>query len=114
MVATANPPLVAPPAGTPAVPPPPAFQIGPGPTWQVRGMTCRQLLDASPRDRDAATLFYYGYLAGRTKMDVIDTNRMNADLRRVMDECASNPSQTIPNAFEQKLSTPPRWFWEAR
>jgi hypothetical protein len=107
-----NPPEAAPPAGRPAPAPPLAFQFGPGQTWQVKQVTCRQLLEAPPRDRDAATIFYYGYLAGRTRLDVVETSKMDAELRRVIDQCARNPSLNVAQAFQQTLTTQPRWIWE--
>jgi HdeA/HdeB family protein len=110
------------PAPIPALAPQPAPALAPqqageplfapGQAWQVRRFTCARLLAAPERDRNAATMFYYGYLAGRTKLEVIDTNKMDGDLRRVMNECARNPGQTVTDAFQQKLSKTPRWIWQ--
>lgn len=86
--------------------------LGPGQIWPVTRVTCRQLLAASDRDRSAATLFYYGYLAARAGLTNIEIGKIDGDLRRVMDRCARMPDLTLTNAFQETLSTPPRWFWE--
>ncbi len=110
----------APPAGGPgavvmqAVPQQPlgAPLTGIGRTWQVRRLTCRQLLVAPDREREAETMFYYGYLAARTGVETIDTGKIDAALRRVTAQCERAPNLPVAEAFQQTLSTPPRWLWQ--
>jgi hypothetical protein len=101
----------APPA--PASPPPAATsapaprvtseaQIAPG-RWDVERVRCSDLLSADDEDRAAATLFYYGYLAAKAGIQVIDVNQIDANVRKVMDRCAVAPNITVPQAFRQAL-----------
>lgn len=83
-----------------------------GQAWQVRRFACAQLLAAPEHERTATAMFYYGYLAGRTKIEAIDPARIDADVRRVFDQCAHSPAESVADAFQQTLSKPPRWFWQ--
>ena len=48
----------------------------PGTKWDVTQIRCEQLLGADDDDRAAASMFYYGYLAARSGLTVIDTGKM--------------------------------------
>lgn len=104
-------PVVTPGFATPGFAP--TFVSAGGQPWQVRRVTCAQLLAAPERDREAAAMFYYGYLAGRRRAEAIEAGRADADLRRAMQQCARNPGLAVAAAFEQTLYTPPRWIWQA-
>jgi hypothetical protein len=102
---------VAPPA--PAAPPqeagPPSepratseAQIAPG-RWDVERVRCSDLLGASDDDRAAAAMFYYGYLAAKAGLHVIDVSQIDVNVRKVMDRCAAAPNITVPQAFRQAL-----------
>ena len=58
-----------------APPPPPRVtseaQIAPG-RWVVDQVRCSDLLGAADEDREAAAMFYYGYLAAKAGIRVID------------------------------------------
>ena len=85
------------PLPAPAAAPPPA--PGSGPMWDVTRVTCGQLLNAADDDRDAAVMFYYGYLAASSHIRVIDVSMIDTNVRRVMDQCEANPNLTIPQAY---------------
>ena len=96
-------------AATPpeAAPPPPPrvtseAQIAPG-RWVVDQVRCSDLLGAADEDREAAAMFYYGYLAAKAGIRVIDVNQIDGNVRRVMDRCAAAPNITVPQAFRQAL-----------
>ena len=97
-----------PPAPPPeAAPPPPPrvtseAQIAPG-RWVVDQVRCSDLLGAADEDREAAAMFYYGYLAAKAGIRVIDVNQIDGNVRKVMDRCASTPNITVPQAFRQAL-----------
>src|SRR5207302_9984554 len=101
-----------PPATPPqAAPPPPPrvtseAQIAPG-RWVVDQVRCSDLLGAADEDREAAAMFYYGYLAAKAGIRVIDVNQIDGNVRKVMDRCAAAPNITVPQAFRQAL-------WPAR
>lgn len=102
----------APPAAAASPPPeaapPPAprvtseAQIAPG-RWDVVRVRCSDLLGASDDDRAAAVMFYYGYLAAKAGIRIIDVNQIDGNVRKVMDRCAAAPNITVPQAFRQAL-----------
>jgi HdeA/HdeB family len=99
---------VPPPAATAAAPasPPSEAQVGPG-RWNVERVRCSDLLGASDEDRAAAAMFYYGYLAAKAGIRVIDVNRIEANIAKVMQRCVAAPNLTVPQAFRQALRAPP-------
>lgn len=66
-------------------------------------MRCSDLLGASDDDRASAAMFYYGYLAAKAGIRVIDVNQIDGNIRKVMDQCAAAPNMTVPQAFRQAL-----------
>src|SRR5205085_8825358 len=93
-------------APRPEAAPPPAprvtseAQIAPG-RWDVDRVRCSDLLGAADEDREAAAMFYYGYLAAKAGIRVIDVNRIDGNVRKEMDRCAAAPNITVPQAFRQ-------------
>jgi hypothetical protein len=116
LAACAQPPApqqAAAPAPVPAVPPteaapPPSprvtseAQIAPG-RWDVDRVRCSDLLGADDDDRAAAVMFYYGYLAAKAGIRVIDVSKIDGNIRKVMDRCATAPNITVPQASRQAL-----------
>jgi hypothetical protein len=101
------------PSPGPAAPPPEAApstaprvtseaQIAPK-RWEVERVRCSDLLGASDDDRAAAAMFYYGYLAAKAGIHVIDVSKIDGNVRKVMDRCAAAPNETVPQAFRQAL-----------
>ena len=97
----------------PATPPPEApsspaprvtseAQIAPG-RWDVDRVRCSDLLGADDDDRAAAVMFYYGYLAAKAGIRVIDVSQVDGNVRKVMDRCAAARNITVPQAFRQAL-----------
>ena len=98
----------APPAA-PAAPPetsPPRVtsdaQVAPK-RWDVERARCSDLLGATDDDRAAAAMFYYGYLAAKAGIHVIDVSQIDGNIKKVMDRCAAAPNITVPQAFRQAL-----------
>ena len=77
-------------------------QIAPG-HWDVERVRCSDLLGASDDDRAAAAMFYYGYLAAKAGIHVIDVSRIDGNVKKVMDRCAAAPNITVPQAFREAL-----------
>ncbi|MBV8507380.1 MAG: hypothetical protein JOZ11_16435 [Alphaproteobacteria bacterium] len=101
-------PSPAPAAPTPeAAPPNPPrvtsdAQVAPG-RWDVDRVRCSDLLGAADDDRAAAAMFYYGYLAAKAGIRVIDVSQIDGNVKKVMDRCAAAPNETVPQAFRQAL-----------
>lgn len=90
-------------APAPAAPPAPSeAQIAPG-RWDVDRVRCSDLLRASDDDRAAAAMFYYGYLAAKAGIHVVDVSHIDGNVHKVMDQCAAAPNMTVPQAFRQAL-----------
>jgi HdeA/HdeB family len=102
----APPPVpVAPQPEAPAPSTPPVTseaQIAPG-RWDVDRVRCSDLLGAADDDRAAAAMFYYGYLAAKAGIHVIDVSQIDGNVKKVMDRCAAAPNITVPQAFRQAL-----------
>jgi hypothetical protein len=47
--------------------------------------------------------FYYGYLAAKAGIHVIDVSQIDGNIKKVMDRCAAAPNITVPLAFRQAL-----------
>lgn len=77
-------------------------QIAPG-RWDVDRVRCSDLLGADDDDRAAAVMFYYGYLAAKAGIRVIDVSQIDGNVRKVMDQCAAARNITVPQAFRQAL-----------
>jgi HdeA/HdeB family len=108
------PPTAAPPA---APPPPASLPAGQGPSeaqiaphiWNVDQVRCSDLLHASDEDREAAAMFYYGYLAAKSGIHVINTGRISDNIAKVIKECTATPALAVPQAFRRALGhSPPR------
>jgi hypothetical protein len=77
-------------------------QIAPG-KWDVDRARCSDLLGAADDDRAAAAMFYYGYLAAKAGIHVINVGQIDSNIKKVMDRCAAAPNITVPQAFRQAL-----------
>ena len=96
----APPPPAAPP---PAPAPPPSDALVAPSKWEVARVRCSDLLRASDDDRASAAMFYYGYLAARNRIRVIDVSQISDNIHKVMQQCAITPNMLIANAFQAAL-----------
>jgi len=64
---------------------------------------CSDLLGADDDDRAAGVMFYYGYLAAKAGIRVIDVSKIDDNVGKVMNQCAAMPNLTVPQAFRQAL-----------
>ena len=107
-------PAAAPPAAAPPAPAAPPAEAAPTPRttseaevapkrWDVERVRCSDLLGAADDDRAAAGMFYYGYLAAKAGIRVIDTSQIEGNLKKVMDRCEAAPHITVPQAFREAL-----------
>lgn len=96
-------------AAIPAAPPPRATAAPPSEAqlapylWDVERVRCSDLLRASDADRASAAMFYYGYLAAKAGIRVIDVSRISGNIAKVMQQCETQPGLTVPQAFREAL-----------
>jgi hypothetical protein len=94
------PPPVAAPAPAPA--PAPATEPPPGDRWvSIRRATCERLLELSPDDRAAASLFYTGYQAARFGSRTINVAAIPDAEESAESYCAEHPDRPAVEAFRQ-------------
>jgi HdeA/HdeB family len=93
----------APPSAATAASPVADAQVAPG-KWDVERVRCSDLLDASDDDRESAAMFYYGYLAAKADIHVIDVSKISDNLGKVMEQCSATPGVTVPQAFRDALA----------
>src|SRR5690348_7836185 len=74
--------------------------------WSVERVRCSDLLAASDDDRASAAMFYFGYLAAKENIHVIDVSKIDLNIGKVMKQCSATPNETVPNAFRQALRGP--------
>ena len=74
--------------------------------WNVDRVRCSDLLAASDDDRASAAMFYFGYLAAKENIHVIDVSKIEDHIRKVMKQCSATPGETVPSAFRQALRGP--------
>jgi hypothetical protein len=104
------------PTGAPSAPAAPPTEATPAPgqrttseaqvaprRWDVERVRCSDLLGAADEDRAAAGMFYYGYLAAKAGIHVIDTSQIEGNLKKVMERCEAAPNITVPQAFREAL-----------
>jgi len=107
LCACVQPPEAAAPAAPPpppvaAPPPAPVAEPTPGDRWVViRGTTCARLLELSPDDRAAASLFYIGYQAARFGSRAINVAAIPNAEESAESYCAEHPDRPTVEAFRQ-------------
>src|SRR6267143_224107 len=91
-----------PPVAAPAPAPAPVAEPTPGNRWvSIRGATCERLLELSPDDRAAASLFYSGYQAARFGSRAIDVGAIPDAEEWAESYCAEHPGRPAVEAFRQ-------------
>jgi hypothetical protein len=98
--AAPTPPPVAAPAPAPA--PAPVAEPTPSNRWvSIQKATCERLLELSPDDRAAASLFYTGYQAARFRSRTINAGAIPNAEEWAESYCAEHPGQPAVEAFRQ-------------
>jgi hypothetical protein len=100
-------------AAPPAAPPPPIAAPAPAPVAEptpgdrlvtIREATCERLLELSPDDRAAASMFYIGYQASRLQARTINVGLIPAIEEQAIGYCQENPDRTVVQAFAHAYS----------
>jgi hypothetical protein len=91
-----------PPIAAPAPAPAPVAEPTPGDRWvSIQGATCERLLELSPDDRAAASLFYVGYQAARFRSRAINVAAIPNAEEWAESYCAEHPGRSAVEAFRQ-------------
>jgi hypothetical protein len=96
------------PAQAPAAEPPPqAAAPEPVPADRIvsiRGAGCEDLLQLSPEDRAAASMFYIGYQAARIRARTINVSLIPSIEAQAVTYCSENPRRTVAQVFAEAYS----------
>jgi hypothetical protein len=76
------------PAATPAATSVPA-------TIDITKVTCGDLVKASPLDRAAVVMFYWGYAAAKAGVTTFRSGTIRSATQKLLDYCDANRSKTI-------------------
>jgi hypothetical protein len=91
-----------PPVAAPAPAPAPVAEPTPSDRWvSIQGATCERLLELSPDDRAAASLFYIGYQAARFRSRAINVAAIPNAEEWAESYCAEHPGRSAVEAFRQ-------------
>jgi len=82
-------------------------QVAPG-KWDVMRVRCSDILNADDDDRATAVMFYYGFVAAKHGIKVIDVTKISDNVRKVMKQCEAKPTMTVPEAFRVLLPPQPK------
>jgi zona occludens toxin (predicted ATPase) len=89
-------------APAPAPAPAPVAQPTPSNRWvSIQGATCERLLELSPDDRAAASLFYIGYQAARFGSRTVNVGAIPDAEEWAESYCAKHPGRPAVEAFRQ-------------
>ena len=72
----------------------------------VERVRCYGLLGASHDDRAAVAIFYYGDLAAKAGIHIIDVSRVDDNIAKVKRQCAAALNLTVPKVFREALRLP--------
>ena len=91
-----------PPVAAPAPAPAPVAEPTPSNRWvSIQEATCERLLELSPDDRAAASLFYIGYQAARFGSRAINVAAIPDAEKWAESYCAEHPGRPAVEAFRQ-------------
>ena len=91
-----------PPVAAPAPAPAPVAEPTPSDRWvSIQRATCERLLQLSPDDRAAASLFYIGYQAARFGSRAINVAAIPNAEEWAESYCAEHPGRSAVEAFRQ-------------
>ena len=89
-------------AAAPAPAPAPVAEAPPANRWvSIQGATCKRLLELSPDDRAAASLFYIGYQAARFRSRAVNVAAIPNTEEWAENYCAEHPGRPAVEAFRQ-------------
>ena len=78
--------------------PAPSSTTQPPARIDIAKVTCSNLIKASPLDRAAVVMFYWGYAAAKAGVSSFKTGVLQAATQHLMAVCTKNPSETMLNA----------------
>jgi hypothetical protein len=92
-------------AAEPAPAPPQAAETAPvDRVVNILRADCQNLLTLAPEDRAAASMFYIGYQAARSRSKTINVGGIPGIQAQALAYCQDHPDRTVAQAFAQAYS----------
>lgn len=86
---------LAPAAAAPPATPAPASQI------DITKVTCSDLTAATPLDRAAIVMFYWGYAAAKANVTTFKTGILQSATQALITECSGNANEPVLDAMRR-------------
>lgn len=78
---------------------PPATAAQPAARIDIMKVTCSDLIKATPLDRAAVVMFYWGYAAAKAGVSSFKTGILKTATQHLTSLCAQHPSETMMDAM---------------
>ena len=73
----------------------------PAATIQIEKVTCGDVMAATPLDRSAIVMFYWGYAAAKARATQFKTGALRTATHALVAECQESPSETVLDAMKR-------------
>lgn len=68
---------------------------------ELKNLPCRRLLKLNDSDKEAAIMFFHGYISGKNSELTVDVPALSEVSDKVIDHCIDNPNDKLLSTFEQ-------------
>lgn len=73
-------------------------------TIELKSLACRRLLKLNDSEKEAAIMFFHGYISGKKSELTVDVPALGEISDKVIDHCIDNPNDFLLTVFEQYRS----------
>lgn len=70
-------------------------------TVELKTVDCRRLLKLNDSEKEAAIIFFHGYISGKNSDLTADVPALSEVTDKVIDHCIDNPNDALLTVFEQ-------------
>ena len=71
---------------------------------ELKSLACRRLLKLNDSEKEAAIMFFHGYISGQKSELTVDVPALSKISDQVIDHCIDNPNDSLLSLFEQYRS----------
>ena len=79
----------------------PASEAPPAASFDITKLTCKDLREASPLDRSAVVMFYWGYAAAKANATTFKTGILKKATTALVKECDAHAGESILSAMSR-------------
>ncbi len=70
-------------------------------TVELKTVACRRLLKLNDSEKEAAIMFFHGYISGKNSELTADVPALSKITDKVIDHCIDNPNDALLSVFEK-------------